>query len=262
MVVAPVVVALLLITVRLALQPAPRAAVASPAPVASAAFAPPDSDAPATADAPPTPAVEKPASLALANLEGKAPETLTIEELLLLNSSRAEHKREDARALSRQLQEKPELAADAAIQTQLMRLVADPETASVALGAMAHARAPLGADLLYEAWTSRSLAPASAELARSLLFSHDVRAGASPALAVALELRSAESCEVLLAALPHAKSDGDSRSLVPLAKLNGRRGCGPKKTADCYTCLRSRPKEVLGTIDAVKRRRAPSYPPR
>jgi hypothetical protein len=152
------------------------------------------------------------------------------------------------------------LANDAAVQAQLLRLAVDPDTAAVALGAMARLRAPIGAELLYEAWTSRSVPPATAELARALLLSHDVRAGASPALAVALELRNADNCEAFAAALPQAKTDGDSRSLAPLGKLNGRHGCGPQKSGDCYACLRSRPKEVLATIDAVKRRHAPSYP--
>ncbi len=260
MVVAPVLLASLLIVVLFALQPAPHPAAALPALAVNAGAAAPTVEAAPVA--PPAAAEDKPASSALANLEGKAPETLNVEEVLLLSASRAQHKRDDAKALSRQLQEKPDLANDSSVQTQLLRFAADPDTAAVALAAMAHARSPVGPDLLYEAWTSRSTPPGSAELARSLLFSHDVRSSASPALAVALALRSAESCEVVLAALPQAESDGDSRALVPLAKLNGRRGCGAKKTADCYACLRSRPKQVFGTIDAVKRRRAPSYPTR
>ncbi len=261
MVALPVVLGLSLILIVYVGQPAPSAVAGAPRAVASAAVPSPPSDVAAAAAA--RPAVEnKFSKAALAELEGKAPASLSVEELLLVNQGRAEHKREEAKALSRKLQEQPELAKDATVQAQLLRLAADPDTASVALVALAHAPSPVGSDLLYEVWTSRPVATGTAELARSLLYSREVRPTVSPALAVALDLRGAETCEATQAALPQARSAGDRRALGPLAKLNSRRGCGAKKTEDCYACLRAKVKPLLATIDAVKRRTAPSYPTR
>jgi len=257
MVVAPVTVALLLILVLVALQPAPPPQAALAAPANSAVAAPASVEAAHAA----APSEDKPKTQAVAGLDGKAPEQLSVDELLLLNESKAEHKREDAKALARKVQEQPELCADQAVQAQLLRFAADPDTAADALSAMAHARSPIGTDLLYEVWTTRSLPSTTTELARALLLSRDVRPSASPALAVAIALRSAETCEAVQSALPHARSDGDRRSLYLLTKLNSRRGCGDDKADDCYACLRARTKEVIASINAVKGRKPPGYLP-
>ena len=256
MVVAPVVVALLLIVVMLALQPPPRPAAALAMPAPSAALASPHGEQPSVTPA----AVDQAKASAVAALEGKAPDSLSVEELLLVNESRAQHKREDAKAVARKLQEQPELAKDQAVQAQLLHFAADPDTAADALGAMAEVHTPVGPDLLYEVWTNHALSSTTTELARALLYSRDVRPSASPALAVALGLRGAASCEAVQEVLPKASGEGDRRSLFLLAKLNARRGCGPKKTDDCYACLRSQNKQIVAATDAVKRRSPPSYP--
>jgi hypothetical protein len=257
MVGAPVVLASLLILLMLVREPA--AKPPSPKPAASAAAALSPVEAPPVA--PPT-AEAKPDSAALAALAGKAPDSLSAEELLLLNEGRVRHKREDAQAWSHKLQQQPDLAQDESVQAQLLRLAGDPETADAALAAMAQAHSPIGADLLYEVWTKRSVSPGTAELARSLLFSRDVRPTASAALAAALELQSADSCEAVRAALPKALSDGDSRSLAPLAKLSSHRSCGAKRTGDCNPCIRAPTKQVIAASGAVRRHRAPSFPTR
>jgi hypothetical protein len=256
MVVAPVTLGLLLIIVLVALQPEPPPPVALAPAVTSAAAAP---NVAATRG--PAPAEDKPKTLGAASLEGKTPDQLSVEELLLLNESKVQHKREDAKALARKVQEQPELARDEAVQAQLLRFAADPDTAPDALAAMSQARSPIGADLLYEVWTSRSLPSTTTELARTLLLSRDVRPQASPALAVAIALRGAETCEAVQTTLPKARTEGDRRSLYLLTKLNSRRGCGDKKAHDCYACLRAQTKEIIAATNAVKRRDPPAYLP-
>jgi hypothetical protein len=259
MVVTPVVLATLLIVIAVAL--APEVEKARPEPLARARTVSPPSASPTAASEEPSPAPPAPDGAAVAALESKSPDTLSVEEVLLVKQHRAEQKRNDAQGLATKLLQQPDLAKDAAVQRELLRLVADPDTAELALTALARTPSAVAKDLLYDVTTSRAVPVATSELAASLLSSRDVRANASPALVVALELRAASSCEAIRAALPKAQSEGDRRSLSSLGKLNSRRGCGADKTEDCYGCLRSQMKQVTATINAVKRRKAPSSVP-
>ncbi len=217
----------------------------------------PDPAAPAADAAPPK--TDKLAAGALASLAGKSPESLSSRELLSLAESRANTERDAARALRQKVEGTPALGRDKSVQGELLRLASDTETARDALAAMATLEAPIGADLLYEVWTGTSQRTDTTELARTLVYSTDVRPKASPALAVALELRVAERCEQYQTALPKALKDGDRRALHLLTKLSGKRGCGAKKTEDCFACLRDKADELTATINAVKVRRAPVY---
>jgi hypothetical protein len=207
------------------------------------------------------PTVEKVRPDALAALETKPLESLSASELLELAARRSERRLQTAQALRRKVEAEPALARDKGVQGELLKQAADAETAREALAAMAALEGPLGADLLYEVWTGTPARNDVTELARALVYSTDVRRKASPALAVALDLRQAETCEQFQVALPKALKDGDRRSLHLLVKLGNKRGCGPKKSQDCYACLRAAPDELTATINAVKSRRSPSVTP-
>jgi hypothetical protein len=241
--------ALLLSWVGSAAKSGPSGAVPS-APIASAS----NLAAPVT-----KPSDERAGPAARTGLEGKAPETLSASELLSLADGRVEREREAAKALERKVQGNPALIKDKAVQTELLRLAGDGDTAREALATMIQLEAPYNADLLYEVWTGTLAKNDTTELARTLVYSTDVRPKASAALSVALELRLAETCEQYRAALPLALKAGDRRSLHLLTKLTNKRGCGPKKTEDCFACLRDPSDELTATINAVKSRRPPSY---
>jgi hypothetical protein len=204
-------------------------------------------------------AATKPSAPAVSEIEAKPLGSLSASELLKLAEARSERRRDAALALRKKLEDGPALAADSAVQLELLKWASDEETARDALGAMAALNGPVGADLLYEVWAGTSARTDATELAHALVYSSDVRPKATPALAVALELRQAETCEQFQRALPKALKDGDRRSLTPLMKLGNKRGCGPKKSQDCYACLRSQPDELTATINAVKSRRAPVF---
>ena len=206
------------------------------------------------------PAVEPPGAPTLAELEAKAPGTLSASELISMAQGRAERERLAARALREKVHQSPALLSEKAVQSQLLQSARDPQTAPEALAALASANTPLGPDLLYEVWTGTPSRTEATELARALLYSDQVRPQASPALSVALQLRAAETCEQYKAALPSALKDGDKRSLHLLAKVVNRRGCGPKKAQDCFACLRGDTDELSATINALKSRRPPVYP--
>jgi hypothetical protein len=195
----------------------------------------------------------------LAKLEDRPPESLNARELAMLANARDEARRASSKALRSKLEANPVLGKDPALQGELMRLADDARSSADALSAMAALEAPIGADLLYEVWTRTPVRSDTTDLARALVYSTDVRPKASPALAVALELRAAESCEQYKAILPKALKDGDRRAAHLLLKLSSKRGCGPNKSDDCYACLREQKDELKATINAVKSRRPPDY---
>lgn len=252
MVVAPVALASLVVGLTLATSKPPAASPLPPAPGAM----------------PTKPGVAAPREgsgvaqrvASVEELEARPAESLSASELLRVADGRAGRRVAEARALGEKLGREPELAADKATQAELLRLARDAETAREALGALARLETPLGADLLYEVWTGTAVRTEATELARALVYSPDVRPRASAALDAALQLRAASSCDAAKAALPHALKNGDRRSIPPLTKLTVKRGCGPKKTEDCYACLRAQPDELKATINAAKSRRAPVFP--
>ena len=189
-------------------------------------------------------------------LEARRAEELSKDEALTLAAARRQREVTRVALLRQKLARDPGLFKDAAIMTELRRAAEDPLTATDALSAMAEAPGPLSADLLYEMWTGTVARNSATELARSLVFSKEVRAKASPELAVALELRIAETCEQNHALLPRVIDKGDRRSLALLAKLSRRYGCGANKRQDCYPCLRE-DKAIDEAMTAVKKRREP-----
>jgi hypothetical protein len=223
-----------------------------PSALASAVAADATAEAPAPALAPALPAT----SIDTEALEARRAEELTKDEALALASARRQREVARVALLRQKLTRDPGLFKDAATLAELRRAAEDPLTAPDALGAMAEAPGPLSADLLYEMWTGTVVRNGATELARSLVFSKEVRAKASPELAVALDLRVAETCEQNQQLLPRVLDKGDRRSLALLAKLARRFGCGPNKRLDCYPCLRD-DKAVDDAMIAVKKRREP-----
>jgi hypothetical protein len=66
----------------------------------------------------------------------------------------------------------------------------------------------------------------------------EVRAHASPAALIAIDLRAAARCEAKRALLGRAGQDGDTRTLAQLKALTQARGCGVFGVNDCWPCLR------------------------
>lgn len=236
------------------------------APLASAsatAAAPPSAlaSAPeATAEPVTTAATQAPAlptsSIDTEALEARRAEELTKNEALTLANARRQREVARIAVLRQKLSRDPGLFQDATTLAELRRAAEDPLTAPDALGAIADAPGPLSADLLYEMWTGTVVRNSATELARSLVFSKEVRAKASPELAVALDLRIAETCEQNKVLLPRVLEKGDRRSLALLARLSRKFGCGPNKRQDCYPCLRDG-QVVEEAMAAVKTRREP-----
>ena len=242
-----------------ALKPSPEPS-ASAAPVLPAALPPPPVVS-ASADEKPKPLslLERVASgddAAIKELSAKPLPELRVEEAISLSLGQSAQDVRAARALRDRVDHDPGLIKDPEVLAQLRRDTDDPETARDALAAMANVPGPISADLIYEVWTATASRTTATDLARSLIYSKEVRAKASKALAVALDLRDADTCEKNRDLLAQASSDGDHRASHLLNKLTRKYGCGPGKRQDCYACLRDG-KALDDAIKAVKSRREP-----
>lgn len=244
-----------------ALKPAPEPS-ASAAPVLPAPQpAPPVVSSTVSADEKPKPLtlLERVASgddAAIKELSAKPVSDLRVEEAISLSLGQSAQDVRAARALRDRVDHDPGLIKDPEVLAQLRRNTDDPETARDALAAMADVPGPISADLIYEVWTSTASRTTATDLARSLIYTKEVRAKASKALAVALDLRDADTCEKSRDLLPAATSDGDHRASHLLNKLTRKYGCGPGKRQDCYACLRDG-KALDDAIKAVKSRHEP-----
>jgi eukaryotic-like serine/threonine-protein kinase len=112
-----------------------------------------------------------------------------------------------------------------------------------------------GPDLLFELVTTTTTGKYPKDRAAKQLDDPAVRALASPALLIALELRAALPCarKPLLA---RARDTADARSLGYLKQLLPTTGCGFFRRGDCYDCLGNRA-ELKEAISAIEARRAP-----
>jgi serine/threonine-protein kinase len=110
-----------------------------------------------------------------------------------------------------------------------------------------------GADVLFELSTSKGLSSKTAQRINQALSQPDVRAHASPALLVALDLRAATRCEARKGVLPRAKEIGDARALPLLRPLLAAKGCGFLKLGDCQPCLH-RDDSLKTTIASIEER--------
>ncbi len=79
--------------------------------------------------------------------------------------------------------------------------------------------------------------PAASEKARKALSRSAVRALASPALAITLDVRSAGSCGAKKSLLPQASSVGDKNTIDVLRQYSSTKGCGFLSQRDCWSCM-------------------------
>jgi serine/threonine-protein kinase len=141
------------------------------------------------------------------------------------------------------------LAADAAAANddELVQLVAT--TAARSQGdadddAFALLEGPLGArgvDVLIEL-TAKGAGKEIRDLrarATKSLAKPDVRAHASTAASVLIDMRAAQSCTAKRELLGRAKESGDARLVPVLKPLEKKNGCGLLGRRDCWSCLRS-----------------------
>jgi len=155
----------------------------------------------------------------------------------------------------------PGSAKDNAVIGDIHRAALNRATVNEALRLASTNLGSVGADLVYDIWSSTRSSKDKqdvSKIAKNLLDSSAVRSKASPALLVALDLAKAKGCAGFKELLPRARDFGDSRSVSKLKALSGRRGCGFLGLADCYSCLR-RGTELQDALKSAESRSAPSF---
>lgn len=158
---------------------------------------------------------------------------------------------------------RPELNRDPGLLADVRRASLDTTTSEAALKFAASDLGAGGVDLLYDVWDSSKAVPsraATTKQARAFLDDDAVRAKASPALRLLLELGKAqkEGCASVKRWLVRAASEGDARVVPALKRFDDRRGCGFLGLSDCYSCLRSG-KDLAAAASGAGSRPAPSF---
>jgi hypothetical protein len=235
-----------------------------PAPpvVAAAPKCPP---AAAPSAAPPTTLVDRAIAgeyKALDELKARTPGDRSSEETLALARGKSHNKSAALEGFGKEIEKNADLLKDKDQLSRLKDFLNDRETTNLAAGIIVALPGTLGPDLLYDAMTGTKAHTETTALAEDLLAAKDVRAKASPALSVALDLRKADECEAFKALLSVVVEQGDRRSLSPLAKATKKHGCGDDKRADCFECIRDLDKDkkaanLLAALKAAQKRPSP-----
>jgi hypothetical protein len=157
------------------------------------------------------------------------------------------------------------LAKDPRLLADVRLAALDAQASDDALQFAATGLGSAGVDLLYDVWEETKALPsqaAAAKRARAYLDDESVRAKASPALDLLLDLNKAqkEGCASVKRWLARAASEGDARIVPLLKRFDDRRGCGFLGLGDCYGCLRAG-KDLANTADSAGERPGPKFEP-
>jgi hypothetical protein len=193
---------------------------------------------------------------AMKQLESKPAKDRNVSETIALANGRAVQRKAELGELESDLRRNPNLAADPDVMKRLREATKDRELARDALRIMASLPGPTPVDVIYDVWIGTKGRTPTTQLAEALVFTKEVRAKASPALAVALDLRQSGTCEQVKPVVMRAIEHGDRRSLRLLGKLTLRYGCGKGKAKDCWECLRGED-TITDAINAARKRPAP-----
>jgi hypothetical protein len=151
------------------------------------------------------------------------------------------------------------LASDPQLWRDVRAAAEVPESADAALALLA-TLGQKGADLLFDVWETHrktaNMAPIT-KVAKQHLETNAVRAKASPALLVLLDLWLAKSCGSYKTLLSRVSQFADERAVGKLKSLQSGRGCGFLGFGDCFPCLRGN-KDLSNALKAAESRPAPA----
>ncbi|MBN2194374.1 MAG: hypothetical protein JW751_16275 [Polyangiaceae bacterium] len=198
---------------------------------------------------------------ARATLDGIAPAKLTVAQSVALARGDTAIQQAELTALGERMKADPLLADHPETLAKLLTFARDPVTTVAAQELIAAQQRSTTTDLLYEIWTGVPGRTPATILAERLVLSQAVRAHASPALAVALELREVEDCESAERLVATAGEVGDRRAIRGLQRLVTKKDCGDNGRDYCFPCYRApQGRRTIGiTITTLQRREAPQF---
>ncbi len=128
-------------------------------------------------------------------------------------------------------------AADAEVIGVVVGATGVAETSDQAFALLEGPLGARGVDALIDLTQVKSSRQLQLRATRSLA-KPDVRAKASPAAAVLLDMKAAKTCQAKKDLMDRAKDEGDARMLGVLRPMKEPRGCGFMGMRDCWSCLR------------------------
>jgi serine/threonine-protein kinase len=176
---------------------------------------------------------------ALEKLVAEKPKDPRVRRALVTAYADAGRLREAMSALKDLLAIDKSAAADKEMQAAVGKaLAASPEDVDAALPLLEGPLGQDGVDILLDQAANRALAPATKKKIEQSLAKPEVRAHASPAAAIVLDLRAAKTCDAKRDVVSRAAKDADGRALPALKALQKKGGCGFLGSRDCWPCLR------------------------
>jgi serine/threonine-protein kinase len=191
----------------------------------------------------------------LTPLEKKDPNRADVHALLERAYTGVRNTREAMREAGLWLAADPNAAADVKLEEDVRNAALLREAQEDAFEILESKMDVRGVDILYDIahGASGRLYPQAAGRAKRSLELHEVRAHASPALAVVLAFRDAKTCDAKHALLAEARDKGDVRMFALLQPYEASRGCGFFGRSDCYPCMR-KDHELADTLQALQDR--------
>ncbi len=194
---------------------------------------------------------------AVETLEKKKATERTAAEAVALAHARGMRQRKKIADIKRKIDLLPAFGKEKDTIKQILGFAKDREVADDLLLMLTTLKGDMGNDFLYKIWTGTRGKNKTTELAEELLYTKDVKPKSSKALAPVLLLRRVEKCEDAKKHLAAIKENGDRRAIPAMRRFYNKRGCGPKKTDDCWACLR-KPDDVLKeTLTSVRGKMPP-----
>jgi len=175
----------------------------------------------------------------LTALEKQAPDRADIHHALERAYVATQNTKDAMREGQLLLDADPSAAKDPKLQEDIRNAALASATQESAFVLMQTSMGSVGPDILYNIAYEIPAGqyPSATEKAKKALAKADVRAKATPALAVTLEVKSAGKCESKKALLDQAGQVGDAKTLTILKSYTPTRGCGFLSARDCWGCM-------------------------
>jgi serine/threonine-protein kinase len=193
-------------------------------------------------------------SAALEQLAREFPDDARVQRALVRAHTSEGHGAAAMRALGRLVTLDPDAVDDAEMTEALRSALDGPFDASAAAIRVAESSfGGRGVEILFDC---ANISGPAQPRCRQALLKPDVRAHASAATRLLLDLDDANDCESKHTLVLRAKDEADARALPALHALEKRFGCGRRGKYDCWACLH-RDGSLEQAISSIEARTAP-----